>query len=383
MNTDIENTGIEHTDIENTDVEATDIQQPDRAQPDLAHPDRAQVDAKGRPLAVVPTRVPWLEIGVFFVVAFVLAWLACLPLWLSGKGMSDPLLVQVTGMAMMFTPLIAAVVATIVQRKRAKEPLASIPRYFGIWPLRPFGRVLWTSLLAFFGVVVFIIVGYFLSAAFGWVKLDPIGLSGFKVQLDQLPGLESVPLAVAVIGYLVIMVISSLSTLIFAFGEEAGWRGWLTTSLRPLGTWPALIIVGVIWGLWHAPLILLGYNFNRPDITGLALMVVGCVMLGILFGWLRIRTGSVWPAVVAHGALNGSTGMLLGLFIDAKAPTPDMALVSGLGAAGWIVSALIIVALVATGQFRKRPELGIKRHQEKVATDAAATDAAATDSPSL
>lgn len=353
------NTGIEHTHLEATHLEATDIQQPD-----LAH-----LDAKGRPLAVVPTRVPWLEVGVFFVVAFALAWLACLPLWLSGKGMSDMLFVQVTGMAMMFTPLIAAVVATIVQRKRAKEPLASIPRYFGIWPLRPFGRVLWTSLLVFFGIVVFIAAGYFLSAAFGWVKLDPIGLSGFQVQLGQLPGLESVPLAVAVIGYLVIMVISLVSTLVFAFGEEVGWRGWLTTSLRPLGTWPALIIVGVIWGLWHAPLILLGYNFNRPDITGLALMVIGCVMLGILFGWLRIRTGSVWPAVVAHGALNGSTGMMLGLFIDAKAPTPDMALVSGLGAAGWIVSALVIVVLVATGQFRKRPELGIKRRQVAVATE--------------
>ena len=357
-----------YTGIENTDVETTDIQQPDRG----------QVDAKGRPLAVVPTRVPWLEVVIFLVLAFGLAWVACLPLWLSGKGLSDPLLVQVTGMAMMFTPFIAAVVAMIVQRKRAKQPLASFPRYFGIWPLRPAARVVWTTIAAFFAIIVFGIAAYFLSAAFGWVKLDPIGLSGFKAQLDQLPGLESVPLGLAIIGFVVIMIISSLSTLIFAFGEEAGWRGWLTTSLRPLGTWPALIIVGVIWGLWHAPLILLGYNFNRPDVTGLALMVLGCVMLAILFGWMRIRTGSVWPAVAAHAALNGSTGLLLGFFIEAKAPTPDLAFVSGLGVAGWIVSALIIVVLVVTGQFNKRPELGIKRRPE-----AAATEAAAPDNPSL
>src|SRR5699024_12044048 len=95
--------------------------------------------------------------------------------------------------------------------------------------------------------------------------------------------------------------------------------------------------------------ILLGYNFNRPDITGLGLMGLGCVMLGVLFGWLRLRTGSVWPAVFAHAALNGSTSMLLVLLIDAEAPTPDPALVTLLGAPGWIVYADIIAVLVDPG----------------------------------
>nr|WP_246475749.1 CPBP family intramembrane glutamic endopeptidase [Brevibacterium renqingii] len=154
------------------------------------------------------------------------------------------------------------------------------------------------------------------------------------------------------------MFVGSLSNVFVTIGEEFGWRGWLLTSLRPLGTWPALLTVGVLWGLWHAPLILLGYNFDRPGISGLGLMVAGCVMLGILFGWLRLRTGSVWPAVFAHAALNGSTTMLLVLLIDADAPTPDTALVTFLGASGWIVSAVVIAVLVVTGQFRKRPELG-------------------------
>ena len=51
-----------------------------------AHPTTEAVDAKGRPLAVVPARVPWLEIGIFAVAAFGLAWLACLPLWVSAEG---------------------------------------------------------------------------------------------------------------------------------------------------------------------------------------------------------------------------------------------------------------------------------------------------------
>lgn len=341
---------------------------------------REEVDPKGRPLAIVPATVPWLEFAVFVAVAVILAWLVCLPLWLSGEGLGNVMLVQVSGMAMMFTPLIAVVVAMFIQRRRTGGPRASIVRYLGIWPLRPFGRVLGMTALAFFGIFVLVAVAYLVGAAFGWMQVDLLGLSGFKAQLAQLPGLEEIPVAVAVIGYLVIMALGSLFNLTVAFGEEVGWRGWLLTSLRPLGTWPALIIVGVIWGLWHAPLILLGYNFARPDITGLAFMVGGCVMLGILFGWLRLRTGSIWPAVAGHAALNGSAGMLLGLFIDGSAEAPDMALVSFLGVSGWIVSAIVIAVLFATGQFRKQPELGFKR-PKAVAPAPVAPAASATETP--
>jgi membrane protease YdiL (CAAX protease family) len=321
-------------------------------------------DAKGRPLAVVPHHVPWLEVGIYIVVAFGLAWLTCLPLWISGKGISDPLAVTLYGGLMMFTPLVASILASIVQRRRARtrgEAMASAPRYFGFWPLRPFGRVLWMTVVAFFGIMVLVVLGYLVSAAFGWLSLDLTGLSAFKEQLATLPGLDSVPIALAILGYLLLMFVSSVSNCFVTIGEEFGWRGWLLTSLRPLGTWPALLIVGVVWGLWHAPLILLGYDFGRPDITGLGLMVGGCIMIGILFGWLRLRTGSVWPAVFAHAALNGSTAMLLGLLMDSGASTPDPALFTLLGVSGWIVSAIVVAVLVITGQFRKQPELGIKK----------------------
>lgn len=337
---------------------------------EAAQADTPQVDAKGRPLAVVPSRVPWLPVGVFVAVAVGLAWLVCLPLWLSGEGLSNLALVQISGGAMMITPLVATIVALVVQRVRAKRAhladaaagrsLPSVPRYLGLWPLRPFARVIGVTLGAVLGIYAIIVAGYFLSAAFGWVQLDLTGLSGFKAQLATIPGLDTLPLIASLFIYLALIVIQTVVTAFLAFGEEIGWRGWLLTSLRPLGTWPALLIVGVIWGLWHAPLILLGYNFSRPDITGLAFMVGGCMMLGILFGWLRLRTGSVWPAVFAHAGLNASSGLLLALFFDAAAPMPDMALVATLGVAGWIVSAIVIGLLLATGQFRRQPDLGIK-----------------------
>src|SRR5699024_2201261 len=258
------------------------------------------VDAKGRPLAVEPAGVPWLALGSFVLIAFGLAWLVCLPLWVTGQGLSDPLAVQLYGGVMMFTPLIAGFVAFLVQRRRARrraQTLASAPRYFGFWPLRPFGRVIWTTVGAFFGICVLVVLGYLLSGAFGWLGLDLGVLSGFKAELDTLAGTSALPTAVAVGLFLLLMLAGPVGIVFFTNVDEFGWRGWLLTSLRPLATWPALLIVGAVWGRWHAPLILLGYNFNRLDISGLGLMVLGCVMLGALFGWLRLRTGSVWPAV--------------------------------------------------------------------------------------
>ncbi|MGB3376483.1 MAG: CPBP family intramembrane glutamic endopeptidase, partial [Microbacterium sp.] len=140
-----------------------------------------------------------------------------------------------------------------------------------------------------------------------------------------------------------------------AFGEEVGWRGFLVPALRQYGTWPALLISGAIWGLWHAPVILLGYNFARTDITGVLLMTGGCIVWGVLLGWLRLRSGSMWPAVFAHGAINASMGLPL-LFI-AAGTNFDPALGYGLGVSGWIVGAVVIVILALTGQFRRQPAI--------------------------
>jgi membrane protease YdiL (CAAX protease family) len=55
---------------------------------------------------------------------------------------------------------------------------------------------------------------------------------------------------------------------IFGFGEEFGWRGYLLPKLIPLGKIKAYIILGVIWGLWHAPLIVVGFNYPGYPFIG-------------------------------------------------------------------------------------------------------------------
>jgi membrane protease YdiL (CAAX protease family) len=103
---------------------------------------------------------------------------------------------------------------------------------------------------------------------------------------------------------------------LFAFGEEYGWRGWLADELRPLGAFWANVITGVLWGLWHAPLILLGFNYGAYGRIGTAFMVALCIPFSFLLWRAREVTGSLLAPAVLHGAFNGFAGVFLVLLVD-------------------------------------------------------------------
>ena len=96
---------------------------------------------------------------------------------------------------------------------------------------------------------------------------------------------------------------------LFTFGEEFGWRAYLLPKLMPLGGRKAVLISGVIWGIWHWPIIAMGHNYglDYPGAPwlGMLLMVVFTVTIGALISWATIKAGSVWPAVIGHAAING------------------------------------------------------------------------------
>lgn len=298
-------------------------------------------------------RVAWTPVIVFVAVAFALAWLVALPLWLSGDGLASPLTPFLLP-AMMLTPTIAMLVVIFALRAPGRNRW----RFLGMWPLRPTGRFLLFLAIGLIAPIVIVTTATLLAGALGLVRLDLAGFSGFAEQIAAAvpAGTPLPPIGVLVAIQLAALPLGALINSVLATGEELGWRGWLLPALRPLGTWPALLISGAVFGAWHTPIILLGYNFGRPDITGVLFMIGGCVAWGVLLGWMRLRSASVWPAVLGHGSLNAVAGLIL--LLIAAGEVPDHAIVGALGVVTWGVIALVATVLALTGQFRLQPEPG-------------------------
>ncbi len=105
------------------------------------------------------------------------------------------------------------------------------------------------------------------------------------------------------------------------FGEEFGWRAYLTPKLEEKMPLPAAITVsGIIWGLWHAPLIVCGHNFGTDYIgypyVGIVLMCVFCVFMALFLTALVKATNSVIPAALGHIAFNNCIGAVPGTMFN-------------------------------------------------------------------
>jgi membrane protease YdiL (CAAX protease family) len=105
--------------------------------------------------------------------------------------------------------------------------------------------------------------------------------------------------------YLTLMV-GVLPVTLFTFGEEYGWRGYLLPRLLPLGEVRASVLIGVIWGVWHLPLLLAGLNYPGVNVW-LATIVFIFVTVGLSFTytWFYVTSsGSVMVAAVFHASTN-------------------------------------------------------------------------------
>ena len=104
-------------------------------------------------------------------------------------------------------------------------------------------------------------------------------------------------------------ILGPLLNLPFALGEELGWRGFLEPELSRRWCRRGLFATGVIWGIWHAPVILQGHNYPGHHWIGIPMMIVATSFLNIFLVWCRRRSGSVWAPALAHGGINGVAGL--------------------------------------------------------------------------
>jgi len=138
------------------------------------------------------------------------------------------------------------------------------------------------------------------------------------------------------------LILGPLLGLMVTFGEEYGWRGYLQPALTVLGRVRGVALVGVIWGIWHWPVIWMGFNYPGHPYLGSLLMVFFSVGLAFLLGYAVLKAKGVWIAAFLHATVNQSFSYFMAIIY-----TPDDPAYSfGIGFPGLIVFALLIILIL-------------------------------------
>ena len=244
--------------------------------------------------------------GIFDVVAFI----TLSPWWILPR---------------MFAPAVASMVARLVLR----EGFADVSFRFG-------GRLAWkyTGLALVFPLII-ALVAYGTAWVTGLAQFDPQPSAGVGAQLAS--NVASSPLLVFVIMLALSILLWIFPQTLFAAGEEIGWRGYMLTRLIDAGVPRPILVSGLIWGLWHMPIVFNPGNTSSPSPALSAVALMGTVVLaGFVYARMRLETGSVWPAIVLHGAWNS-------IFQTAFVPAT-----TGAGAVWWLGESGILT-LIALG----------------------------------
>ncbi|SDY80430.1 CAAX protease self-immunity [Halopenitus persicus] len=228
----------------------------------------------------------------------------------------------------MFSPMIAGLIVCV----RRDISLSAVG-------LR-IGRVRWLAVAA---VVALPLVGLTLLIA---VAVPGVG---FDPAANPTPGLglpSGVLGVVATFG--LVLGLGATVNAVFAFGEEFGWRGYLLWELAPWGFWKASAAIGALWGVWHAPVIVAGYNYPSFPVIGVVAMTIACLSFSPVYTYLVIRSESVLAAALLHGVFNGSAGLVIAYAVTDNAVLSEL-VASPVGVAGVIAFGLAAVGIALSG----------------------------------
>lgn len=205
----------------------------------------------------------------------------------------------------------------------------------------------------------------------GWLLMPVIALAVLGVTL-LMPGamwtpdsvmmqqaMQQMPEGVGVWGVIGLSLISGLITgatfnAIFAFGEEIAWRGFLMEVFKGKKFLTTALWIGIIWGFWHAPLILNGHNYPQHPVAGVFMMVAFCLLITPMLMYFRCKSGSVIVPAIIHGTFNA----VMGISAEVITPANDL-LYGGPGLAGFIVLLAVDICLYLYDRYVARENLFI------------------------
>ena len=290
---------------------------------------------------------------IYIVITFLLTWLYSLlvvyPI-ANGEALTGvpALATQLTVAAAMFCPAIGVLLTRLVTKEGFQN----------VW-LRPHikGNVK-HYLLAWFGPGILTFAGMAVYFLIFPNNLD-LSFSHFTATLEATGApLETLPMPIGLL-----MLIQCIQAIFMApalnfvtcFGEEWGWRGYLLPKIsKHFSTIPTLLITGIIWGLWHAPLTIIGHNYGLGywgfPFTGIAMMCVFCITLGIFLSFVTLKTSSCIPAILAHGAINGIAAIGIYFTYDGGNPFIGPAPTGIIGMIPFILVAIFMVINLRTSK---------------------------------
>ncbi len=246
---------------------------------------------------------------LFLILTFVISFLLAGIFSLAGVDANNSIGFTILGVIYMFVPTIAVVIVRkFVHRENITGGLMVSFR------LNKWFLVAWL----FMPVLIFSTVG--ISLLFPGMKYSPEMEGMFErfssmmspEQIEEMRNsLATLPVSPVWMTLAQGLIAGITVNAIAAFGEEFGWRGFLLRELRRMSFVKASLAIGVIWGIWHAPMILMGHNYPQHPQIGVLMMVVLCVLLTPFLIYITIKAKSVIAAAIMHGTMNAVAGISL------------------------------------------------------------------------
>jgi hypothetical protein len=231
-----------------------------------------------------------------------------------------------------------AISAFIVRRWITREGFASAGLRLGTW--RAY-LTIWFAIPLLFAAI------YLITWLLGLGRMD-LELRQFMTQAQALAASSGrafpapSPGLILLILFVASVTVGPVINALFAFGEEFGWTGYLVVKLLPLGKWTTAILYGLIWGLWHAPIIALGHDYPGHPWAGIAFMCPLMIAVGFSQLALRLRYGSIFLTTFLHACLNAQLFGIWGiLFVDINPLLGGMTGITGLALAAPIGACLL------------------------------------------